>query len=186
MEGWWAATLRLVLAWPLPVSAALVLLPWAATTITANHFRSASAKNWKRNLHRWRQVLHKVRPLSYCLAGLASVLVWSSPDDSPERAGALVTYGLGLVLSVMWSPLLYGAKMVHLAALDRVLAGFAFALSALLMTFVTPVASVLLLPQLVDECSGAYWSCYLWWLNRHHIHGKHNKNSFGYAILAEE
>jgi hypothetical protein len=51
MEGWWAATLRLVLAWPLPVSAALVLLPWAATAITANHFRSASAKNWKRNLH---------------------------------------------------------------------------------------------------------------------------------------
>ncbi len=59
MEGWWAATLRLVLAWPLPVSAALVL-PWAATTITANHFRSASAKNWKRNLH----VPHLLPPTS--------------------------------------------------------------------------------------------------------------------------
>src|SRR4051794_1795278 len=85
------------------VASACVVLPWVASRALAASVRSSSAKNWKRNLQvsplaplhalshslahcperaqkppkppLW-WVLRRVKPLVYCTAGAASLLVW--------------------------------------------------------------------------------------------------------------
>jgi tryptophan-rich sensory protein len=136
-----------------------------------------------------------VKPLVYCTAGAASLLVWRTEASSSTSASlsttgtaALVLYGCGLLLDVAWSPLLHAAKLVGPAAVDRALASVALGAALPLMAGVHPVAGALLLPLFAWECCGAWWSYTLWRLNRHHLREKRrNRHNHGYnTTLGEE
>lgn len=166
-------------------------------------FRSSSAKNWKRNLQKppkppllWLLQRPWVKPLIYGTAGAASLLVWRSStaitfgsSSTSMKTAALALYGCGLLLDMAWSPILYGAKLVGAAAVDRAVASVALGAALPVFGISNPIAAALLLPLFAWECCGAYWTYCLWQLNRHHIREtkRRGRDNHGYnAPLGEE
>jgi len=109
---------------------------------------------------------------------------------------ALVFYGCGLALGLLWSPLLHGAKLIGAAAAVRAAASLALGAAVpLLVVGVHPIAGMLLLPLFAWECSGARWTYLLWRLNhptrgsggQQHVDGRPRPTARGYnATIGEE
>lgn len=156
-------------------------------------------------------LLRRAMPLVYGSAGLASLLAVRATGDGGSLLNAvsllvrkngttesvssnnyartaLALYGCALLMDVMWSPLLHGAKRIGEAAVLRAAAATTLACTIPLMAIgVNPLAGALLLPLFAWECSGAYWNYALYRLNGSSIREKRrHRDTHGYTTLGEE
>lgn len=102
--------------------------------------------------------------LLYVAMGVALALVWRR-HGAPGRAGAIVVFGLQLVLNGAWSWLFFGLQRPELAFAEILLLWTAILASTLLFWRVRPLAGALLLPYLAWVGFAAWLNLQIWRLN---------------------
>ena len=84
----------------------------------------------------------------YAAMGVAAFLVWRRRGDDPRARGALLVFGLQLLLNALWSPAFFGLRS-PLAGLVVIVPLLAAILVAMLRFFaVSRLAGVLMVPYL--------------------------------------
>ncbi len=100
----------------------------------------------------------------YTLIGIALFvfLLRATPQD---RRGALVLFGVQLVLNAAWSWLFFGVHAIGLAVIDVVALALVIAATIVAFSRDSRLAAALLVPYLAWVCFAAYLTLAIWHAN---------------------
>lgn len=173
---------------PWPTLLIALLIPFTAATI-GSVATNRSLFGWYRWLRKptWNPpawVFGPVWTTLYGLMGLASWLVWRRGELSVEEEtaqdrhashaevrGALIFYGLQLVLNSLWSVIFFGLRRIDLALIE-VVALWATLLVTLTRFYrIQPLAGLLLAPYQLWVTFATLLNLRIWQLNRRRLAG---------------
>ncbi len=111
-------------------------------------------------------VFGPVWTLLYILMGVAAWLVWRQGWDNPQVQGALVIFGVQLLLNLFWSLVFFGLRSPNWAVLEIVVL-WGFILVTIVQFYrLEPVAGLLLIPYQLWVTFAAALNAAVWQLNR--------------------
>jgi benzodiazapine receptor len=102
----------------------------------------------------------------YILMGVAAWLVWREGPGAPGVRGALVLFGVQLLLNLGWSVVFFGLRRIGWALIEIGIT-WGFILATIIAFYrVRPVAGWLLLPYQLWVSFATLLNGAIWWLNR--------------------
>ncbi len=111
-------------------------------------------------------VFGPVWTLLYILMGIAAWLVWRQGWDNPQVQGALVIFGVQLLLNLFWSLIFFGLRNPGWAVLEIVVL-WGFILATTIQFYrLEPAAGLLLIPYQLWVTFAAALNAAVWQLNR--------------------
>lgn len=102
--------------------------------------------------------------LLYILMGVAAYVVWEQKKDSARR-GALVVYGVQLLLNAAWSIIFFTFKQPAIAFGEIVLMWLAILVTIVMFWRIKPLAGILLLPYIAWVTFATVLNFAIWQLN---------------------
>ena len=107
-----------------------------------------------------------VWPILYAIMAVAAVLVFRARSGGADVRGALVAFGIQLVLNLAWSPVFFGLQQIGWALALIIVLWVLIVVTTVLFFRVSTVAGVLMAPYLLWVSFASVLNFLLWQLNR--------------------
>lgn len=107
-----------------------------------------------------------VWPILYAMMAVAAVLVFRARSSGADVRGALMAFGVQLVLNLAWSPVFFGLRQIGWALVLILVLWALIVVTTVLFFRVSAVAGVLMAPYLLWVSFASVLNLLIWQLNR--------------------